>query len=137
MSQRLRLQSSRYQHVLFAMRRNPDNWHESAISPNPVPDHDGTVIVASFSGHGTPQILPPMNDHIRTFLAAWKEQPYTQLRAADHRGFNYDKVAAQVRALSRHIVLSGPYRGMRYFGPRWFCREERSCCRVVFRLRRC
>jgi hypothetical protein len=57
-----------------------------------------------------------MNNQIRTLVQAWRVNPYTQLRAADHRNWTYDRLAAQIGELAEHTVQSGPYRGMKYFG---------------------
>jgi hypothetical protein len=58
-----------------------------------------------------------MRNQIRTFLSAWKVQPYTQLQAADHRNFAYDRLAAVICQEAEYRVLGGPYAGMQYFGP--------------------
>ena len=58
-----------------------------------------------------------LNNHLRTFLSAWKVNPYTRWQAADHRSLAYDKVAAEIAIKAEHTVQGGPYKGMRYFGP--------------------
>lgn len=58
-----------------------------------------------------------MRNQLRTLLAAWKETNYSQLQAADHRGWGYDRLTAQFTAATDYTVLGGPYRGMKYFGP--------------------
>jgi hypothetical protein len=58
-----------------------------------------------------------MRNQLRTLIAAWKETNYSQLQAADHRGFGYDRLTAQLTEASDYTVLGGPYRGMKYFGP--------------------
>jgi len=58
-----------------------------------------------------------LNDQLRTLVSAWRINPYTRWRAADHRSLAYDKIAAEVAARAHHTVLGGPYKGMRYFGP--------------------
>lgn len=57
-----------------------------------------------------------MRNQLRTLIAAWKETGYSQLQAADHRGWAYDRLTAQLSADTDYKVLSGPYRGMSYFG---------------------
>lgn len=56
-----------------------------------------------------------MRNQLRTFLSAWKAAPYTQLRAADHRGWAYDRMTTQLAIAADYTVLYGPYRGMKYF----------------------
>lgn len=58
-----------------------------------------------------------IQNRIHTLVSAWKVNPYTRWRAADHRNLAYDRLAAQVAALAGYCVLGGPYRGMTYFGP--------------------
>jgi hypothetical protein len=58
-----------------------------------------------------------MRNQLRTLIAAWKETNYTHLQAADHRGFGYDRLTAQLTEATDYTVLGGPYRGMKYFGP--------------------
>lgn len=58
-----------------------------------------------------------MRNQLRTLLAAWKETNYSQLQAADHRGWGYDRLTAHFTAATDYSVLGGPYRGMKYFGP--------------------
>jgi len=50
-------------------------------------------------------------------MAAWKATPYTRLRAADHRGWAYDRLTADLAAATGYTVAAGPYAGMKYFGP--------------------
>jgi hypothetical protein len=57
-----------------------------------------------------------MRNQLRTLIAAWKETNYSQLQAADHRGWSYDRLAAQLSADTDYTVLGGPYRAMKYFG---------------------
>jgi len=52
-----------------------------------------------------------------TMVAAWKAAPYTQLRAADHRGWAYDRLTAQLAEATAYTISGGPYEGMKYFGP--------------------
>src|SRR5688572_25413976 len=59
----------------------------------------------------------PMRNQLRTLIAAWKGTKYSQFQAADHRGWTYDRLTAQLAAATDYTVLSGPYRGMKYFGP--------------------
>ncbi len=49
-------------------------------------------------------------------MAAWRDTDYGKLQAADHRGWSYDKLAAQLSSATDYTVIGGPYRGMRYFG---------------------
>lgn len=58
-----------------------------------------------------------MINHVRRLVSAWQVQPYTDFRAADTRGFAYDRVTKAVEDLTQFKVMSGPYRGMSYFGP--------------------
>jgi len=58
-----------------------------------------------------------MRNQLRTLIAAWKGTRYSQFQAADHRGWTYDRITAQLAAATDYTVLSGPYRGMKYFGP--------------------
>ena len=60
---------------------------------------------------------PRMRNQLRTLIAAWKETNYSQLQAADHRGWGYDRLTAHLTAATDYTVLGGPYRGMKYFGP--------------------
>ncbi len=57
-----------------------------------------------------------MRNQLRTLMAAWRETNYGKLQAADHRGWSYDKLAAQLSSATDYTVIGGPYRGMRYFG---------------------
>ena len=59
-----------------------------------------------------------MRNQIRTLISAWKAQPYTQLRAADHRSWTYDKLARELAGMAEYTVQHGPYRGMKYFDAR-------------------
>lgn len=63
-------------------------------------------------------LAPMLSNHLRTFLSAWKVNPYTHWHAADHRSLAYDKIAAEIAIKAEHTVQGGPYKGMRYFGPR-------------------
>ena len=58
-----------------------------------------------------------LSNHLRTFISAWKVNPYTHWHAADHRSLVYDKLAAEIAIKAEHAVQGGPYKGMRYFGP--------------------
>ncbi len=58
-----------------------------------------------------------MRNQIRTLITAWKDQGYTQLHAADHRNFLYDRLAATICEETKYRVMGGPYAGMQYFGP--------------------
>ena len=58
-----------------------------------------------------------LKNKLRTFVSAWKVNPYTRWQAADHRNLAYDRLAAQVAELAEHTILDGPYKGMKYFGP--------------------
>lgn len=57
-----------------------------------------------------------MRNRIRRLLQSWEVSPYTQLRAADHRNWAYDRLAKRLATLADYAVLSGPYVGMKYFG---------------------
>ncbi|MGK2962886.1 MAG: hypothetical protein ACSLFK_12165 [Gemmatimonadaceae bacterium] len=57
-----------------------------------------------------------MRNQLRTLMTAWRETNYGKLQAADHRGWSYDKLAAQLSSATDYTVIGGPYRGMRYFG---------------------
>lgn len=50
-----------------------------------------------------------MRNQLLTMVAAWEAAPYTQLRAADHRGFGYDRLTEQIAAATNYTVSSGPY----------------------------
>ena len=56
-------------------------------------------------------------NQLRTMICAWKVNPYTRLQAADHRNLAYDRLTAQIAEMAEYVVLGGPYKGMRYFGP--------------------
>ena len=58
-----------------------------------------------------------LTNQLRTLISAWKADPYTKWKAADHRSLTYDKIAANIVQKSRHTVQGGPYAGMKYFGP--------------------
>lgn len=57
-----------------------------------------------------------MRNQFLTLLQRWTVQPYTKLQAADHRNWAYDRLARQIAVSADYKVLSGPYRGMDYFG---------------------
>jgi hypothetical protein len=78
-------------------------------------NRDESVMVYSRSLHGCAGRLPRMTNEIRTLLASWKESPLARFEAADHRGWTYDKLALQMGSAAGYTVLSGPYRGMKYF----------------------
>jgi hypothetical protein len=59
-----------------------------------------------------------MRNQIRTLISAWKAAPYTQLRAADHRSWTYDRLAKEIAAAAEYTVVHGPYRAMKYFDSR-------------------
>lgn len=58
-----------------------------------------------------------MRNQLLTMVAAWKATPYTQLRAADHRGWAYDRLTAALSVATDNTIAAGPYKGMKYFGP--------------------
>ena len=58
-----------------------------------------------------------LKNQLLTMISAWKVNPYTRWQAADHRSLAYDRIAPQIGDAAKHIVLSGPYQGMKYFGP--------------------
>ncbi len=58
-----------------------------------------------------------LTNQIRTFVSAWKVNPYTRWRAADHRNLAYDRLAIQIAEQAQYEILGGPYKGMKYFGP--------------------
>src|SRR4051812_3775399 len=60
--------------------------------------------------------LSCVRNQLLTMVAAWKATPYTQLRAADHRGWVYDRLTADLAAATDYTVVAGPYAGMKYFG---------------------
>ncbi len=52
-----------------------------------------------------------------SLMASWKATPYAQLRAADHRGWAYDRLTSELAVATDYTVAAGPYAGMKYFGP--------------------
>ena len=67
--------------------------------------------------NSSPAVLAAMRNQLRTMVAALNATPYTQLRAADYRGWAYDRLTAQLAEAADHSVAGGPYQGMKYFGP--------------------
>jgi len=57
-----------------------------------------------------------LKNQLLTMISAWKANPYTRWQAADQRN-GYDRIARQIGEAAKHTVLSGPYQGMKYFGP--------------------
>jgi hypothetical protein len=58
-----------------------------------------------------------LTNQLRTLISAWKVNPYTHWKAADHRSLAYDRIAEEIAKKAGHTVQGGPYAGMRYFGP--------------------
>jgi len=56
-----------------------------------------------------------LSTRIRTLVSAWKVNPYTRWQAADHRNLTYDRLSAQIGRMAEYSILSGPYKGMKYF----------------------